>query len=231
MVNIWDLNAVRPASTTKPMCASASSVKDRGIAAAYDPSGMVISAAVASSEVQLFDVRELGRGPFKSAPIPFSSAADQSQTLVAGIRFVPPVGDYILLTMTDGTSRLIDAFSLQQHLALSSPSRGAHGHASPGDSASKTTVERMSQASLGQNMTVTPDGKTVIAGCENGGVAFWDIANRLDPHMQESDGLYTLSPDGVWSGSHDGPVSVCSFNPHMMECITGSSSLAFWTSG
>ncbi|KAI8322637.1 WD40 repeat-like protein, partial [Martensiomyces pterosporus] len=68
-VNIWDLNAVRPASTAVPACKSGSSARDGGIVAAYDPSGMVIAAAVASSEVQLFDVREVARGPFKTAPI------------------------------------------------------------------------------------------------------------------------------------------------------------------
>ncbi|KAJ2333099.1 hypothetical protein GGI00_002488, partial [Coemansia sp. RSA 2681] len=189
VVNVWDLGSVKPASTVTPVACAGGGVEDRGIAAAYDPSGMVIAVAVGSSVLQLYDVREVSRGPFKSQSI----AAEAGQTLVAGVRFIPPLGDHILLAMTDGSCRLLDSFSLQPcaslqgarpqgvvdgsaHLDTNSP-RAANG-------VGGEALDRMQSAYLGQSVTVTPDGKTVVAGGQNGGISFWDISRYTGTDAQ-----------------------------------------------
>ncbi|KAJ2889594.1 hypothetical protein IWW38_004613 [Coemansia aciculifera] len=236
VVNVWDLGLVKPASTVTPACTSGGGVEDRGISAAYDPSGMVIAVAVGSNVLQLYDVREVARGPFKSQSI----AAEAGQALVAGIRFIPPLGDHLLLAMTDGSCHLLDSFSLQHCASLQQQQQqdktesqdavngGAHGDTLP-------ALDRMQSAFLGQNVTVTPDGKTVVAGGQNGSISYWDIARFTG--ADASGGASTsgqrapvLVPDGVWNGSHDGSVGVCAFNQHILECITGAQSLAIWTS-
>ncbi|KAJ2744965.1 hypothetical protein GGI20_002539 [Coemansia sp. BCRC 34301] len=237
VVNVWDLGSVKPASTVTPVCAGGS-VDDNGIAAAYDPSGMVIAVAVGSNTLQMYDVRELSRGPFKSRPI----VAEAGQALVAGVRFIPPLGNHIMLTMTDGSCHLLDAFSLQPCAKLQyakpqgSVSDGVHVDPSSPKAANGVgeALGRMQSAHLGQNVTVTPDGKTVMAGGQNGSILFWDIsrytgADALGGSTSDQHPA-ALVPDGVWNGSHDGPAGVCAFNPHIMECITGAQSLAIWTS-
>ncbi|KAJ2057052.1 hypothetical protein GGI17_005858 [Coemansia sp. S146] len=234
VVNVWDLGSVKPASTVTPACVDGS-VEERGIAAAYDPSGMVISVAVGSAELQLYDVREVSKGPFKSQSI----LDIAGQALVAGIRFIPPLGDYILLAMTDGSCHLLDAFSLQHCASLKGANpQGAVNGGNPvptnGVGGTGSALSKMQGAYLGQNVTVTPDGKTVLVGGQNGSISFWDISRYTSAAAHDSNTPVlkpsVLTPDGVWNGSHDGPVGVCAFNPHIMECITGSELLAIWTS-
>ncbi|KAJ2812085.1 hypothetical protein H4S07_001638 [Coemansia furcata] len=234
VVNVWDLGSVKPASTVTPVCGGGS-VEERGITAAYDPSGMVICVAVGSAELQLFDVREVLKGPFKSQSI--SDIAGQA--LVAGIRFIPPLGDHILLAMTDGSYHLFDSFSLQ-HCAtlrgadLPGDANGAGFATINGIGGGGFALRKMQDAHLGQNITVTPDGKTVVVGGQNGSISFWDISRYTSAEANASSASTlepsVLAPDGVWNGSHDGPVGVCAFNPQIMECITGAQALAIWTS-
>ncbi|KAJ2731430.1 hypothetical protein IW152_004574 [Coemansia sp. BCRC 34962] len=234
IVNVWDLGAVKPVSTVTPACVRGS-VEERGITAAYDPSGMVIAVAVGSAELQLYDVREVSKGPFKSQSI----LGAASQALVAGIQFIPPLGDHLLLAMTDGSCHLFDSFSLRHCASLRGTSlQGAVNGGNPGSTngvgGDGLALSKMQGAHLGQNVTVTPDGKTVIVGGQSGSISFWSIlgctsAEALDCNVSASQPPVFV-PDGVWSGSHDGPVGVCAFNPHIMECITGAQTLAIWTS-
>ncbi|KAJ2831698.1 hypothetical protein GGI24_001496 [Coemansia furcata] len=196
---------------------------------------MVICVAVGSAELQLYDVREVLKGPFKSQSI--SDIAGQA--LVAGVRFIPPLGDHILLAMTDGSCHLFDSFSLQ-HCAtlrdadLPSDVNGAGFAAINGIGGGGFALSKMQDSHLGQNVTVTPDGKTVVVGGRNGSISFWDISRYTSAEANASSASTlqpsVLAPDGVWNGSHDGPVGVCAFNPQIMECITGAQTLAIWTS-
>ncbi|KAJ2785185.1 WD repeat-containing protein 82 [Coemansia javaensis] len=220
-VRLWDLD--RPDAVCALEPPAPGSVARGGIAAAYDPSGAVVAVAVGSAELQLYDVRELARGPFLSAPMDRARGA-----AVARVQFVPPAGDCILLAMTDGTIAARDAFSLRPLATLSRAEPGAHPPADP----EAPVLGEMRRAFLGQNVTATPDGRAIVAGCASGGVAFWDTARVLaqDHHHHNHPGpARHLDPDGVWSGSHDGPVSACAFNPCFLECVTGSDSLALWT--
>ncbi|KAJ2462291.1 hypothetical protein GGI02_005495 [Coemansia sp. RSA 2322] len=223
VVNVWDLGSVKPASTVTPACLAAGGVLERGIAAAYDPSGMVVAVAVGSAELQLYDIREITRGPFKSQSIRDVSG----HALVAGIQFTPPLGDQLLLAMTDGSCQLLDAFSLQPRAHLiraSAPGSRLNGSRAMGGDA----LSSMQAAHLGQNVSVTPDGRSVIAGDDLGSILHWSISQPASGHLAEQ-GTVQLEPSGVWNGSHDGAAGVCAFHPHIMECVTGSQSLAFWT--
>ncbi|PIA18341.1 WD40 repeat-like protein [Coemansia reversa NRRL 1564] len=229
-VNLWDLEQINPVSVVKPTCSSGGSIEVGGIAAAYDPSGTAIAVAVGSTEIQLFDVRKLTRGPFMSSPVERQLIA--REVVVAGVQFLPTVGDHMLLAMSNGIIAVLDAFTLKIQAVLSSTWPGA---ASVVDNTDLSALEKMQQAFLGQNVTAAPDGKTVIVGGESGDIAFWHIQEVLNSgsrHGNGNSGLKSLAPvrpDGSWNGSHDGPVSACAFNPHMMECVSGSRSLALWT--
>ncbi|KAJ2550158.1 hypothetical protein EV175_004170 [Coemansia sp. RSA 1933] len=123
-VRIWDLGSADPAATMHPVQPANSNyggVSDLGIAASYDPSASIIAVALASSEIQLFDVRETKRGPFKTAPLASNTlyaTGGNCVPVVAGIKFVPPFGDHILVSMDDGSSQIIDAFSLEHQMSL-----------------------------------------------------------------------------------------------------------------
>ncbi|KAJ2358801.1 hypothetical protein GGF43_000565 [Coemansia sp. RSA 2618] len=200
-VRVWGLDEIRPVCTVDVG-------GGENVAAAYDPSGMVVAVAVGSREVRMYDVRKMTRGPFVSAPVSVGMR-------VAGIQFVPPTGDHVLLAMSDGSAVLLDAFQLSSCAVLS----GTGG--SPHDGAA-------TQQCFGQRITTTPDGRMAIAGCDNGSVVFWDLDRALA--NADAKGPVVCKPDGMWNGSHDGPVGICAFNPLMMECATGSQSLTLWTS-
>ncbi|KAJ2495835.1 Transcription initiation factor TFIID subunit 12 [Coemansia sp. RSA 1972] len=106
-VRLWNLD------TVKPVCTVEVDGGKNGVAAAYDPSGTVVAVAAGSQAIQLYDVRKLTKGPFISAPI-------ASNLTVAGLKFMPPTGDYILLAMSDGSILLLDAFQLTT-LAVTEP--------------------------------------------------------------------------------------------------------------
>ncbi|KAJ2752010.1 hypothetical protein IWQ56_006797, partial [Coemansia nantahalensis] len=224
-LRIWDLEQVEPVCTIQPTGARA--VADGGIVAAYDLSGAVVAAVVGSSEIKLFDAREMSRGPFLSSAIDPPVARGVA---VAGVKFVPPVGDHLLLVLTDGSILVHDAATLAPLARLSAALPGAAADGSM----SAPVFERMRQAFLGQSVTATPDGKSVIAGCADGSVVFWDLGRAVAQASHVAGAAEqrlpaTVAPDGAWNGSHDGPVGVCAFNPLLMECATGSRSLAFWT--
>ncbi|KAJ1904102.1 hypothetical protein LPJ81_002695 [Coemansia sp. IMI 209127] len=236
-VRIWDLGSADPAATVNPVLSANSdnrSVNELGIAASYDPSASVIAVALASSEIQLFDVREMKRGPFKTAPLApemsHMATGNAPASVVAGVKFIPPFGDHILVAMADGSSRIVDAFSLECRLSLALATTNRNTH-EPGvqNEGGPPALERMQQGYFGQRVTITPDGTTVLAGCDNGSVTFWDIPTTRDVEAKSS--ALPLRPVGVWDGAHEdgGAIGVCAFNPHLMECFTGSSSLALWS--
>ncbi|KAJ1664816.1 hypothetical protein EV178_003793 [Coemansia sp. RSA 1646] len=236
-VRIWDLSTADPAATVHPVLTVNSnrcSVNDLGIAASYDPSANVIAVALASSEIQMFDVREMKRGPFKTASLVpevlQNTERNSLASVVAGVKFVPPFGDHILVAMADGLSRIVDAFSLEHRLSLAlvTPNSSTDESYIHDEGDDPLASKRMQQGYFGQQVTMTPDGKTVIAGCNNGSVTFWDISGIRDVETKSS---VPLSPVGVWDGTHqDGSaIGVCAFNPHLMECFTGSSTLALWS--
>ncbi|KAI9500637.1 WD40-repeat-containing domain protein [Coemansia spiralis] len=213
-VRLWDWETVNPVATVRPSVPPGRlrGIEDSGIVAAFDPSGAVVAVAVASSELQLFDVREMSRGPFKTSTLP--SVSSLGGPLVAGMHFVPPVGDYILLAMTDGTSHIVDAFSLDHHATLvptmhDNLSSSTHSFSIDGSNANgNSAISQMQKAFLGQRLTITPDGKTAIAGGDNGSVIYWDISQMGGLDAQTP---FQLSPVGVWSGSHnDGSIASAS---------------------
>ncbi|KAJ2217630.1 hypothetical protein IW139_003947 [Coemansia sp. RSA 353] len=212
-VRLWNLD------TVKPVCTVNIEGGKNGVAAAYDPSGMVVAVAAESQAIQLYDVRKMTKGPFTSAPI-------TSKLTVAGLKFMPPTGDYILLAMSDGSIMLLDAFQLTTLAVLSS---ATHNAISPTIAPVASALGQMQQQCFGQKITATPDGRAVIAGNDNGGIVFWDFDTVLaNSGSKQPPAVH--APNGTWNGSHDGPVGVCAFNPLLMECVTGSQSLTLWTS-
>ncbi|KAJ1813896.1 WD repeat-containing protein 82, partial [Coemansia sp. RSA 2599] len=101
-VRLWDLNVVNPTGTVDI------GGRNGGVSAAYDPSGMIVAVAVDSSQIQLLDIRELSRGAFSSWSIGSAktTGGSSSPAVVSGIKFVPPLGDFLMLAMTDGTSQI-----------------------------------------------------------------------------------------------------------------------------
>ncbi|KAJ1886199.1 hypothetical protein LPJ66_009747 [Kickxella alabastrina] len=215
-VCLWDLEVVNPTSTVKV------GGKDGGVVAAYDPSGMVVAVSVGSTEVRLYDVREITRAPFLSWSI--ANMLVPEGPLVAGIKFVPPLGDFLILAMTDGTSRIWSSHTGEHVATLANT---VSDHSAKGNASA--AIAKMSDAHLGHNLTVTPDGKTVLVGRHNGSVAYWDISHIAEPTSSGSAGHQDIAPGGILNGRHDGPVSVCAFNPLVMECITASTSMALWS--
>ncbi|KAJ1731088.1 hypothetical protein LPJ72_004132, partial [Coemansia sp. Benny D160-2] len=198
-VRIWDLGVSGPTVTVNPkLLAGNASVKASGIAASYDPSASIVAVVLASSETHLFDVREMKRGPFKTAPL-LPDITTESD--VVGVKFIPPFGDCILISMADGTNQIVDAFSLECRLKL-----GLAAHSNGVEERSRVLADEDSPASkpmlheyMSQRVTVTPDGRTVIAGCDNGSVVYWDISMTKD--LEEKPPVL-LNPTGVWNDTH-----------------------------
>ncbi|KAJ1647783.1 hypothetical protein J3B02_000095 [Coemansia erecta] len=216
-VRLWDLNTVNPTSSVD-VCG-----RDAGVSAAYDPSGMVVAVSVDSSQIRLFDVRELTRGPFFSWSIGATKATGNSTipATVSGVTFVPPLGDFLMLAMTDGSVQTWNTQTGDFVVSLTPSPTKDLGHAA--------AIDKMRDTFLGQNLSVTPDGRTVLCGCRDGNIAYWDISRLLQNAQSDTDVPRSISPDGLWNGSHTGPVGVCAFNPFVMECFTAAISLSIWS--
>ncbi|KAJ2157904.1 hypothetical protein GGF46_004159 [Coemansia sp. RSA 552] len=236
-VRIWDLDEVHAASTVTPVCSGGGSGTG-GLTASYDPSGTVVAVAVRSTELQLYDTRKLTKGPFQSAKID-RLPMGLSRT-VAGVSFIPPVGNTILLSMAGRSLVLVDAFSLKTTAVLSSTALGNSGIKAgaqplgPEPSDTDSVLKEMQRGCFGQNTTATPDGRVVISGCDGGGIALWDISRlhgdiAYGSNGAENGSVPVIAPNSAWNGSHEGPVGVCAFNPHLLECVSGSQSLTLWT--
>ncbi|KAI7832032.1 WD40-repeat-containing domain protein [Kickxella alabastrina] len=209
-VCLWDLEVVNPTSMVKV------GGKDGGVVAAYDPSGMVVAVSVGSTEVRLYDVREITRAPFSLGLLPTCSCQKDPWLLELNL--------LLILAMTDGTSRVWSSHT-GEHVATLANTVSDHS----GKGNASGAIAKMSGAHLGHNLTVTPDGKTVLAGRHNGSVAYWDISHIAEAMSSGSAGHQDIAPGGTLNGRHDGPVSVCAFNPLVMECITASTSMALWS--
>ncbi|KAJ2385141.1 hypothetical protein H4S02_004482 [Coemansia sp. RSA 2611] len=214
-VRMWSVDEVKPTGTV--------SVGGDGVVAAIDPSGVVVAAAVAGArEIRLYDVRKLTRGAFASAVL-------DTRATCAGLEFARPTGAHMVLAMSDGTVLVVDAFALGVRAVLVDTAPGTDRSAAD---LSAPVLQQMQGRRFGQGVTTTPDGRTVIAGCENGSVAYWDIEAAVARSGAGPRGAApaVCAPTGVWSGSHDGPVGVCAFNPELMECASGAQALTLWTS-
>lgn len=198
MVNVWDLES------SKPVC-SVRAEGGREVVAAFDPSGRVVG-VVAGDRIMLYDWREMDRGPFKSVGL-------GNGLSVSGIKFIPPLGNHILVSYDMGQYLVLDSFTLEPVLTL-------------GES---TGIDGRNDRWWGQNVTTTPDGQIVMAGSRSasGGVVFWDIGQRL---IEGSRTEVVVEPNGRWNSGQEGPVGICAFNPQLMECVTGTANtLTMWS--
>ncbi|KAJ2380499.1 hypothetical protein GGI05_006288 [Coemansia sp. RSA 2603] len=145
--------------------------------------------------VGLLDAREMSRGAFRQMPWPQGHSAQP-----VGLRWVPPLGDLLMVMLSDGRAHLWDTR----------------------DGGLRSTLVGVGDTPGGQHMAVTPDGSVVLGGYGDGSVAYWEVERALEKQAE-------VRAHGVLGGSHAGAVSVCAFNPALMECVTAATSLAFWS--
>eukprot|EP01133_Synstelium_polycarpum_P005708 gene5708-6596_t len=112
----------------------------------YDPEGLILATAVSVNTVKLFDVRNYDRGPFSSFTINHPHAVEWTS-----LKFSQD-GKYILLTTTENTIFLLDAFS------------GEH---------KQTYTSFVNDNGSTLEASFTPDSQYVIGGSEDGTVHVW----------------------------------------------------------
>jgi COMPASS component SWD2 len=126
---------------------------------AFDPHGLVFAAAVAGSQVKLFDVRAYDKGPFCTFAPDLSGPKDFS-----GIKFSGD-GKLMLLSTTNGMHALLDAY------------KGGLLH---------TFTGHLNEQGLPLEACFTPDAGFVISGAEDGSLWRWQTSTgQASPILRE----------------------------------------------
>ncbi|CAM0135111.1 unnamed protein product [Umbelopsis sp. WA50703] len=164
---------------------------------AFDPSGLTFAVGLNSETIKMYDVKTFDKGPFATWTLtdPQNPHGFSSWT---SLKFTND-GKHILVTTTGNTHYLVDAFEgnikqhFEGHIGLQTPDNG------------------------GCDAGLTPDGRFVFAGSQDGNLCLWDIEN---PNVDNK-------PIKVTRTEH-APLTCFGFNPKYTMMVTGNEELAIW---
>ncbi|KAJ3350721.1 hypothetical protein HDU83_009449 [Entophlyctis luteolus] len=194
-VRLWDLKAnncvgVLKTNTTNPRIA-------------FDPTGAIFAVTTNSSSIRLYDLKSLSAGPFATFKIPndFGSGSSSHGGEWTAIKFSND-GKWLLLSNKVGTCCAIDAF--EGKVLATYTGRRTNGYKGP----------------LDMEATITPDGRFILGGADDGSVHVWEAPVIRDGASGQREVVrsFTQLP-----GSKD-PLPLIKFNPRFMMFASASES-------
>ncbi|KAG1439933.1 hypothetical protein G6F56_012108 [Rhizopus delemar] len=168
--------------------------------ASFDGQGLVFAVGIDCNSIRMYDYREYTRGPFATWKVedPYYSPGRLPEW--TSLKFTPD-GKHIVVTTLSNIIYVLDSYTgaLVQRLI---------GHAGPENA-----------ASCGEEVSVSPDARFVMAGGRDCYLRFWDLYQRNE--IDNSPFLTLNTP-------HKSGISIASFAPYHGVVITGSDELAMW---
>lgn len=125
---------------------------------AYDPLGLIFASTSSPSIVKLFDLRQLGSGPFSTFKI------DEIPHTFTSLKF-DETGKHLLLTTNQSITFVIDSFNGKREFTI-------------------TDIKNEEKSVLGS--CFTPNSKFLLLGSENGSILVWDLENDVKYHEWEN---------------------------------------------
>ncbi|KAI9281939.1 WD40-repeat-containing domain protein [Sporodiniella umbellata] len=168
--------------------------------ASFDPQGLVFAVGIDCNSICMYDYREYARGPFATWQVedPYYSPGRLPEW--TSLKFTPH-GKNIIVTTLSNIIYVLDSYTgaLTQRLI---------GHAGP-----ETGL------SCGEEVSISPDGRFVMAGGRDSYLRFWDLHQRNE---------IDISPFITLNTPHKSGITIASFAPSHGVVITGSDELAMW---
>jgi COMPASS component SWD2 len=161
-----------------------------------DPTGAVFAVGAAANALHLFDCRHFDSGPFLNIELahPHPCVGDGGAVQWTDLKFGAD-GATLLASTAGGIVYLLDAFNGELLQTF-----GPH-------------VRNVAAPPPRLEAAMTPDGKYVLCGADDGSIAVYNAA---------SGALVT-----TWRG-HTRPIGALRFNPKMMMAASACNSLALW---
>ncbi|XP_049850372.1 WD repeat-containing protein 82-like [Schistocerca gregaria] len=194
-VRLWDLRVsecvakIRYAPTPRPCVA-------------FDPMGVLFALTAPPNVLKLFNLKQLGLGPFDEFCIPIleslepNSSIEPAQLYATSCTF-DPSGCFVMIMYNDGSAYVLDAFTGEtRHIFRTSRDR------------------RILDARLGG--CFTPDSQYVLMGTETGSIYCWKMETGELVHK--------------WTNIHPGPICCLEFNPAYFNMVASCNHLSMWLS-
>ncbi|KAG0746712.1 hypothetical protein G6F57_007732 [Rhizopus arrhizus] len=172
--------------------------------AAFDPQGLVFAVGINCNTVCMYDCREYARGPFATWKVEDSFYSRENLPEWSSLKFTPD-GKCLIITTVGSIIYVLDSYTgnLLQRLV---------GHSGPDNAL----------LSCGEEVSVSPDARFVMAGGKDSYLRFWDLYQRDE---------INCSPFITLSTPHKKGIHVASFAPSHAVIVTGGSELAMWLPG
>lgn len=166
--------------------------------AAFDPQGLVFAVGISCNTVCMYDCREYARGPFATWKVEDSFYSRENLPEWSSLKFTPD-GKCLIITTVGSIIYVLDSYTgkLLQRLV---------GHSGPDNAL----------LSCGEEVSVSPDARFVMAGGKDSYLRFWDLYQRDE---------INCSPFITLSTPHKKGIHVASFAPSHAVIVTGGSEL------
>ncbi|KAJ3031908.1 UNVERIFIED_CONTAM: hypothetical protein HDU68_010867 [Siphonaria sp. JEL0065] len=192
-VRLWDLKSNN--------CHGILKTNSQNPRIAFDPTGLIFAVTTNSSAIRLYDLKSLASGPFATFKVPTDLGGSSSMSSEwTTIKFSND-GKWLLLGNKQGSSCAVESFD--GRVLWNFADRNCGGYSGP----------------LDMDIVVSPDGKFVLGGCDDGAVQFWEPPSVDD--ISTTNKQRSIFPC-VKLTSVSAPSPLIKFNPRFMMFASAS---------
>ncbi|KAI9335073.1 WD40-repeat-containing domain protein [Obelidium mucronatum] len=193
-VRLWDLKSNN--------CHGILKTNSQNPRIAFDPTGLIFAVTTNSSAIRLYDLKSLSSGPFATFKVPTELGGSTTMSSEwTNIKF-SNCGKWILLGNKQGSSCAVESY--EGKLLWNFADRSCGNYSGP----------------LDMDTVITPDGKYVLGGCDDGAVQFWESPPVEDISSNKQRSIF---PSVKLKAVRD-PSPLIKFNPRFMMFASASES-------
>jgi WD40 repeat protein len=165
--------------------------------ASFDPQGLVFATASSKNTLRIYDTRHYEKGPFSTCQIEDPDYGAGLFPDWTSMKFTAD-GKHIVVSTVSDRIYVLDAFD------------GAVKYRLVGSAG-------MEASSCGEEVSLSPDARYVVAGGKDSNLRIWDLQSQMDGAV--------ISPFVTLPTNHKNGVKVTGFNPSLFVLATGNESL------